>query len=130
MTESEYNSWLEASGLDKEAAYSLVQSGQYNLSVFHCQQAVEKYLKALIAYSGKPVFSHSLLALAEETESRLAEKFPEGVTDCLRKLDMHYTLSRYPGIVSLTKLYDIKSAQEAVQWMETCLSYIKTLHLT
>ena len=64
MSQEEFEAWLEASKADADAAETLMVAKNYSLVAFHSQQAVEKYLKALIAYSGKPRFTHSLVELS------------------------------------------------------------------
>lgn len=130
MSEEEFQNWKEISELDEKAAYVLYKTRNYPLCVFHCQQAVEKYLKALIYYSGKPNFSHSLTQLGNELERRLAKKLPRAVANAFNELDFHYTSSRYPGIMSVKELYTKAKAEQALGWMETCLRYLRALKLT
>ena len=130
MSEEELKNWIEISALDEKAARDLYATKNYPLAVFHCQQAVEKYLKALIYYSGKPKFSHSLGQLGEELEKRLNKSLPKNVKTAMNELDFHYTTSRYPGIMSVKELYTKAKADQGLLWMNTCLRYLKALKLT
>lgn len=130
MSEEEFRNWQEISELDEKAATDLFTLGNYPLSVFHCQQAVEKYLKALLYFSGKPQFSHSLTQLGNELAKRTGTPLPEEVATAFNELDFHYTASRYPGVTSLKDLYTKAKAEQALQWMQTCLRYLKALRLT
>jgi len=83
----ELKNWIEISALDEKAAHDLYATRNYPLAVFHCQQAVEKYLKALIYYSGKPKFSYSLSQLGAEIEKRLRKSLPKSVKTAMNELD-------------------------------------------
>lgn len=130
MSEEEFRNWQEISELDEKAARALFAHGNFPLCVFHCQQAVEKYLKALLYFSGKPQFSHSLTQLGAELAKRTGTELPEPVATAFNELDFHYTASRYPGVMSVKDLYTKAKAQQGLDWMNTCLRYLKALRLT
>ncbi|MCC5816715.1 MAG: HEPN domain-containing protein [Leptospira sp.] len=125
MSEEEYRYWLEASEIDLETAQVSFKAGIYSSCVFHCQQAVEKKLKAILAYSGKPKFTHSLTNLME----LLVESgdIPEDIRQAISELDLHYTHSQYPGITSIKKLYSKKKAEDALVWADLLLKYADSL---
>ncbi len=54
--------WLTKGDSDLRTAELLVASdGPYDTACFHAQQAIEKYLKALLAYAGASIpFTHNL----------------------------------------------------------------------
>ena len=54
--------WLTKGDHDLITAKHLLRlSGPYDTACFHCQQAAEKYLKAILAYSGQPILrTHDL----------------------------------------------------------------------
>lgn len=93
----DYQEWVIKANQDLEAAETLYKSRKANeIICFHCQQAVEKYLKALLVY-GNIYFekSHNLWVLAKkamqlEPNFRLFEKQ-------LKTLDAYYISTRYPG---------------------------------
>ena len=129
MSEEEYRGWLEASEIDVKAAQATLQAGVFSACVFHCQQAVEKRLKGLVAWSGKPRFTHSLTDLIEGVVGSF-EEIPAEVKEALAELDLHYIQSRYPGITSLKKLYSEKKAKEAIEWMQQVFQFLDNLHMT
>ena len=48
--------WMQKADSDRLNAERTVQSaGPYDTACFHCQQAVEKYLKAVLAFAGQPI---------------------------------------------------------------------------
>lgn len=48
--------WIRKGDNDlRTARQSLALEGPYDTACFHCQQAVEKYLKAVLALHGRPV---------------------------------------------------------------------------
>lgn len=129
MSDEEFQNWLEASQIDEQAARSLFQVQNFPACVFHCQQAVEKLLKALIARSGKIKFTHSLVNLCEIIEECTGSNLPANIREAMNELDFHYAASRYPGTTALGKLYSEKKAEEALGWMQTSLSYLKSLNM-
>lgn len=46
--------WMEKADRDLMAAEKLLEAGIYDYSLFHSQQAVEKYLKAFLTFHNKP----------------------------------------------------------------------------
>jgi HEPN domain-containing protein len=63
--------WLLKGDSDlRTAQLVLAGDGPYDTACFHAQQAVEKYLKALLAYAGRPVpRTHNLEDLVGPCES-------------------------------------------------------------
>ncbi|MEX2214527.1 MAG: HEPN domain-containing protein [Phycisphaeraceae bacterium] len=57
--------WLNKANHDLEGARKLLElEGPYDLVCFHCQQAVEKYMKGLLDWHGTPFpFTHDLALL-------------------------------------------------------------------
>ena len=48
--------WMQKGDSDRLNAERTVHSaGPYDTACFHCQQAVEKYLKAILAFAGQPI---------------------------------------------------------------------------
>ncbi len=48
--------WMQKGDSDRlDAERGVHSSGPYDTACFHCQQAVEKYLKALLAFAGQPI---------------------------------------------------------------------------
>ncbi|WP_202318625.1 HEPN domain-containing protein [Archaeoglobus neptunius] len=84
--------WLKKAETDLKVASILIREGIYDYSLFHSQQAVEKYLKAFLTYHNKPFGkTHNiplLLSLCAEIDQRFEDLlkldfsilFPLGVT--------------------------------------------------
>jgi len=50
------NGWLKKGDSDlADVRRGLASEGPYDTACFHAQQAVEKYLKSLLAYHGTPI---------------------------------------------------------------------------
>ncbi len=82
----------------REVVPILIESGKYNLAVYHAQQAVEKLLKACLAAEGKigiykhEIFSFFLNTFSEQIDTdtmRLLE-------DAVIPLEESWANSRYP----------------------------------
>jgi HEPN domain-containing protein len=61
--------WVERAQYDLETAKAMLDTARYLYVAYMCQQAVEKLLKAIMAYQGKenmPV--HNLIRLSELAE--------------------------------------------------------------
>lgn len=96
------NYWLEDSVRDLKAAEYLLQNRIYERAVYHCQQTVEKVVKAVLICFGAYEKTHFVAnILRKEVENRnLKEKSKElnGIIKIAENLEPHVSLSRYPGI--------------------------------
>ena len=103
--------WLTLAWEDLLAAKALVkEEGITNLASFHCQQCLEKSLKASIEEQNKPsVKSHDLIRLLTFADIRLTEEDLK----LLSTLNEIYIDSRYPGDLGL--LPSGKPTQQEVQ---------------
>ncbi len=93
--EPEAQEWLDMSDVDVEVAAAAFERGLYAPCVFHCQQAVEKLLKAIWTERSPgqpPPRTHNLVDLAREL-GLLSEQWEE----YLRKLSNQAVVSRYVG---------------------------------
>lgn len=106
-----------------------MQAGLAADVLFHCQQALEKRLKALVALKTDqyPPRLHSLTRLAAEAGVTVPEKW-QGLFD---KLTAAYTASRYDA--AYVAASDLKHAEqqlqlcvEAVQWLDEQMSRLKS----
>ena len=128
MSRAEYDAWIETAGRDHEAAELLRDAGHYALAVFHFQQAAEKSLKAACALAGRPAFTHSLVMLLKALrDGGLA--VDDELLHFARKLDVHYTQSRYPGTLGVApgELYDREVCGEVEQWSQRIQAFAETL---
>jgi len=94
--------WLDFADRDLEAARILVENEYVsNAVLFHCQQCVEKCLKALLEENGIPVpHIHNVVKL----HSLLKETSPEPLLiteDDLDLVDAVYIDTRYPSGIGL-----------------------------
>ena len=89
--------WYNTSENDLRAARILAQSGDYANAVFHCQQAVEKILKAYLLSLRVTSQTHSCIDLLEMVERNSDLTVSERLKSDARKLDLQYIPTRYPN---------------------------------
>lgn len=92
-----YLEWLQMGKNDIIGAQILFEHGaDYGLVCFHCQQAIEKYLKGyLIAKTGVLQEGHSLIKLCKK-----AIEFDKGFKDFIKDcafVNAYYIETRYPS---------------------------------
>ena len=94
--------WLDFADRDLEAARILAESEYVsNAVLFHCQQCVEKWLKALLEESGIPVpHIHNVVKLHSLLKESSSESFPM-TEDDLDLVDAVYIDTRYPSGIGL-----------------------------
>jgi len=118
-------SWTQRAEEDLKAAKTLLMlEGEFiNTVCFHCQQAAEKYLKALLTYWQIP-FSKThdlseLLKLVAKRKAPLAFRL-----EPIDRLNPYSVTARYPdGIENLSQ----KDAQEAVKLAEMVQKEVKSI---
>ena len=119
----ESENWWNQSLYDFESAKDVFKLKRYSLSVFLCQQSVEKGLKAYFIELKKesPGTTHSLIFLAKSV------KLPEKYFKFLRRLMPQFVNTRYPdaayGLPS--ELYDNEIALEYLKDSEEVLKWLK-----
>ncbi len=86
--------WLDIAQYDLDTAISMFQSKRYLYTVFMCQQALEKMLKAIFLkqFGKEPPRTHSLVYL----ESLLELDLTESQNKLLAELTSYYIEGRYP----------------------------------
>ncbi|NLF38040.1 HEPN domain-containing protein [bacterium] len=90
--------WMEKAAGDLAVAQRLFDAGDMPLDIvsFHCQQAVEKALKALIAHQGGvPPKTHDLMALVDICI--LDDELRTALGDACEDFDDVAVDMRYPG---------------------------------
>lgn len=116
--------WRDQAAADMKTAEINLREERYYASVFFCQQAVEKALKALfLKRSRNPqaseMFSHSLIFLGKSV------KAPEKFHTFLRDLTPEYVNTRYPTAAEEPPetLYDkaiasrmVAGSKEVLEW--------------
>ncbi|MFN0158642.1 MAG: HEPN domain-containing protein [Bacteroidota bacterium] len=111
-------SWLAYAERDILAAQELLDNEELtNIVTFHCQQAIEKSLKALLEEQSADVPKiHSLVRLFSFLPDVLKQRLPIPLDD-LRLLDQVYSDSRYPPDLGLLPT-GFPTRQEAKQLFE------------
>ncbi len=112
--ETDIQAWLEYAEADRRSAHSAMGADDYRDVAFHCQQAVEKLLKAVIVQQTgqRPPYEHNLWKLWQGISGIMC---PPDVQQVLAALNPHYFLTRYPGV---GVEYDLVAAQEMIERME------------
>lgn len=92
-----YKDWIEKSERDIKSAKILKEHDCGNdVVAFHCQQSVEKSLKAYLISKGEGIVSgHSLIYLCKLSEKHNGE-FKKYIKDC-GFLNQYYIETRYPA---------------------------------
>ena len=116
--------WIQKGENDlKNSKVLLQEGGTVDAICFHSQQAVEKYLKAILAFNYVPVRKiHSLVALAKQgaqKEPALLEHMKS-----YKILEAYYIESRYPPE---TRVYEQEEGETAYNLANEIISSIKHL---
>lgn len=92
-----YKDWIEKAQRDLKSAKILKEHDCGNdMVAFHCQQAVEKSLKAYLIMNGEGIVSgHSLIYLCKLSEKHNSE-YRKYIKDC-GFLNQYYIETRYPA---------------------------------
>jgi HEPN domain-containing protein len=87
--------WLDIAEYDMQTARSMHKSGRYLYTVFMCEQAIEKILKAnyLQKLSREAPYSHNLVYLESLMELGISNKDLELIAE----LTTYYIEARYPS---------------------------------
>jgi len=116
----ETENWIKLADEDRRMAESALNASLYRPCVFHCQQAIEKLLKALWieqAEAGVPPKTHGLVSLAQEIRLELDD---EG-SQLLDELTKQYNPTRYGDVMveyTLKQAEDYqRRTQELYKWL-------------
>jgi HEPN domain-containing protein len=114
--------WLTLAAEDLHAAKALAkEEGITNLASFHCQQCLEKSLKASIEEQNKTsVKSHDLIRLLTFADIKLSEEDFR----LLSVLNEIYIDSRYPGDIGL-----LPSGKPTHQELQSFINFTEKLFL-
>ena len=119
--------WLADGKRDLLAASYLFDAELFEKSVYHCQQAVEKVTKAILAAWGEFRKKHFVAdVLREECKKRELGEWEEkliAIADIGDKTEPQVSLSRYPGLTNNTlwlpyEEYDADIAKEYIEKAE------------
>jgi HEPN domain-containing protein len=113
--------WLWKSERDLNGAKALFAINYYDLSVYHCQQSVEKALKGYLCYKGHPILKTHDLGILIKTCITYDIDFRNIEIECLSvdQLDVRF---RYP-----TSQFEPPEAAtlEAIESAKTVLDFVK-----
>jgi HEPN domain-containing protein len=126
-SEENVREWVAYAERDRRAARHLLESGDYEACALHCQQAVEKLLKAgIVSQTGeRPPYEHNLWKLAQAIDGLT---IPDEMADKLASLNPHYFGSRYP--VGIDMGYDEALARELLAKVDEVFLWLtKVLNL-
>lgn len=119
----EINKWVKQAGHDLLMAKNIIDDGGYDTCAFLCQQAVEKYLKALYIIEKKkaPPRIHYLDELGKELDT------PDNIMQLLKELSSDYMVTRYPdaGTMAPCEEYSLEDAENRLQSARTVIGWIK-----
>ncbi len=123
--ETSVKEWRRSAESDRQAAKHLLDAGDYEACVFHCQQAVEKLLKAVIIKQGggRPERTHDLNALLEKITGLEKDKDIEQIVS---EIDGYYIGSRYPLDTVDPGIFVKPLAEKAVQYTDEIFKWFLT----
>ncbi len=119
--------WLDIADYDRQTARSLQNAGRYLYTVFMCQQATEKMLKAnyIRIFAKEAPFSHNLVYLNSLMELGTSDK----QLKLMAELTTYYIEGRYPtykkklsALIGREKSTSILKETEALfKWLKSKL---------
>ncbi|MBI5700305.1 HEPN domain-containing protein [Candidatus Saganbacteria bacterium] len=116
--------WTKQGDHDLEMAKNIIDDGGYDTCAFLCQQAVEKYLKALyILLNNKPApRTHYLDEIGRNLN------VPSQILSLLKELSSDYMVSRYPDVTASAPFeeYSESDAKGKIKTAEDILSWVKS----
>lgn len=118
-----YKEWFVMAQKDIRSAEILFEyDADYGIVGFHCQQAVEKYLKGyLLLQMGMLQEGHSLLRLCKKA-STYESRFKDYVKDCTF-LNTFYIETRYPAEDPL--VVEQEDAQECLRIAKSIIEFVR-----
>jgi HEPN domain-containing protein len=114
--------WLRYAENDRSSARHLLASEDYEACAFHCQQAVEKLLKAIIVKQTgqRPPHIHDLTTLLRKIGGL---RIDEALAQSIRNIDAYYVGTRYPLDVVDPGTFRKPLAESAVQKMDEVFTW-------
>ena len=122
--------WLEFAKQDLKDAEILFEKKSYKNSAWHCHQAIEKLLKAIITGKEKKAKrTHDFVELLEVSEVKL----PRILIELLEELNFFYLPPSYPDfVVQLKRIFQRRNIQrllnktkELFKWLRLSLNHLK-----
>jgi HEPN domain-containing protein len=118
--------WLEEANWDLENAKILFENNRFNTVVFHCQQAAEKAVKALLYHNKINGWGHSIHSLLEKYKEIKNKNF-EYIERLALSLDKHYITTRYPDAlpnIAPHKAYNRQEAEIAINQAKDIIDFV------
>ena len=118
--------WLEEANWDLGNAEILFQNKRFNTVVFHCQQAAEKAVKALLFHNNISGWGHSIHALLGKYKEIKKINFDDIESTAL-SLDKHYITTRYPDALPNIvphKAYTKKEGELAINQAKKIINFV------
>ncbi len=117
--------WLEFARKDLKDAEVLFNGKSYEGAIWHCHQAIEKTLKAVLVEKGfKLRKTHDLIGLIADAEIDLSKS----ISDFIDNLNPYYNPIRYPDAALEAKLsYSRNSCQSILKATKEVIKWLKTL---
>ena len=118
-----YLEWFEKANRDLRTSDTMyIAGGVEDIVAFHCQQAVEKYLKGyLILKTGVLTEGHSLIKLIKKC--REFDREFNTLVDKSAFLNQFYLESRYPAEDAL--IVEIEDAEKCLNYAKEIIEFIK-----
>ena len=115
--------WFEFAGNDLRNAEILFKNKSYEGAIWHCHQAVEKYLKGVLIEIDKLVSkTHDLPSLLVE----VGFGAPKEILNFIQDLNAYYQPSRYPDTALLNPLsYDRKTANNFLKLTKIIIKWLR-----
>ena len=118
--------WLDEANWDLENAKILFENDRFNTVVFHCQQAAEKAVKALLYHNKLNGWGHSIHSLLEKYKDLKNANF-EDIERTALSLDKHYITTRYPDAlpnIAPHKAYHKQEAELAINQAKKIINFV------
>jgi len=117
--------WLEFADNDLQSAKVLLGSKAHENAIWHCHQAVEKTIKAIVIEKGIRLRkTHDLIGLVNDAKIDLSKSLSEFIDD----LNPYYNPIRYPDAALESKLsYNRQTTQIIFQKSKEVIQWLKTL---
>jgi len=121
--DSSIKKWIKQADHDFQMAKEIVEDGGYDTCAFLCQQAAEKYLKALFISKNEKNApkTHYLDELAKLVSS------PTEIVDLTKDLAADYMISRYPDASNSAPCeeYSETDAQDRIEKAQKIIDWVK-----
>lgn len=125
---SDYSEWMKIAKRDLRSAHKLNDGEDSSDVCYHCQQAGEKAVKALImsfdAPGGLPK-KHDITFLLNQIKDYLPSPIPQDVRLAAGDLNQYATVTRYPTEEEITQRQAdlaLVEAETIIRWVENTVS--------